>query len=136
MGNMGDGGWEICDDPDVRPIPPCTIYSFGINYDFSFDDEASTVYGCHVFSFDPSMNKLPDKMDRSPLVHFYKVGLSNTATITNNKWALKTFTDIRSMLGHNTKDIDIVKMDIENSEWLALPEMIKSDQLTTVRQLM
>ncbi|CAL1545547.1 unnamed protein product, partial [Lymnaea stagnalis] len=32
------------------PDPPCVIYSFGINYDFSFDDDASKLYGCHVYS--------------------------------------------------------------------------------------
>ena len=29
MGNLADGGWEICDDIEYRPIHPCVIYSFG-----------------------------------------------------------------------------------------------------------
>ncbi|CAG5127799.1 unnamed protein product [Candidula unifasciata] len=127
MGNMGDGGWEICDDPDVRPRPPCIIYSFGISNDFSFDDDASRVYGCHVYSFDPSMTKFADKVERSKLVHFYKIGLSDKSTTASNQWKMKTLADIRTMLGHNNVTIDIIKMDIESSEWSSLPEMIKSE---------
>ncbi|BFZ00525.1 hypothetical protein BsWGS_03564 [Bradybaena similaris] len=136
MGNMGDGGWEICDDPDVRPRPPCIIYSFGINYDFSFDDDASNVYGCHVYSFDPSMKKFEDHVERSKLVHFYKIGLSDSSTTTQDKWKMKTLADIRTMLGHDNVTIDVIKMDIEWSEWPAIPEMIRSGQLKSVRQLM
>ncbi|KAH9512342.1 hypothetical protein Btru_039230 [Bulinus truncatus] len=57
MGRIDEGGWEVCDDPDVRPREPCIIYSFGINNDFSFDDDAAKMYGCHVYSFDPSMTE-------------------------------------------------------------------------------
>ena len=56
LGNLGDGGWEICDDSKVRPAKDCVVYSFGINYDFSFDDYVAKTYGCHVHSFDPRMD--------------------------------------------------------------------------------
>ena len=29
MGKVGDGGWEVCDDYQYRPIKPCIVYSFG-----------------------------------------------------------------------------------------------------------
>ena len=29
MGKVGDGGWEVCDDPPYRPVKPCIVYSFG-----------------------------------------------------------------------------------------------------------
>ena len=29
MGRSGDGGWEVCDDYEYRPIKPCIVYSFG-----------------------------------------------------------------------------------------------------------
>ena len=69
MGNIGDGGWEICDDPAVRPRPGpgCIVYSFGINYDFSFDDHVAQIYGCHVYSFDPSMK---DETHNRLIIHY------------------------------------------------------------------
>ncbi|XP_059167559.1 uncharacterized protein LOC131949713 [Physella acuta] len=137
MGRIGDGGWEICDDPDVRPRDPCIIYSYGINYEFSFDDDAAKVYGCHVYSFDPSMVKWADKVNRSELVHFYKVGLSSkTHVLPKKNWTLYTHGDIRKMLGHQNQTIDVIKMDIEWSEWEAIPEMVASGQLTHVRQFL
>ncbi|KAI8772248.1 uncharacterized protein LOC106077907 [Biomphalaria glabrata] len=136
LGKIGDGGWEICDDPDVRPSDPCIIYSFGINYDFSFDDDAAKVYGCHVYSFDPSMSKEKDQYDRSPNVHFYKIGLDGKTYVNDKKWPLFTFKDICAKLKHENSSLDVVKMDIEHSEWSALPQIAASGQLADVKQLL
>ncbi|CAG5125172.1 unnamed protein product, partial [Candidula unifasciata] len=138
MGNVGDGGWEICDDLKVRPKRPCIVYSFGINYDFSFDDDVARLYGCHVYSFDPSMEKM-ETSNRSVLsshVHFYKIGLSGQTVTLDQGWNLYTLSDIRSRLGHQNAVIDVIKMDIEASEWDALPQMVSSGQLENVRQLL
>ncbi|XP_059178722.1 uncharacterized protein LOC131957906 isoform X2 [Physella acuta] len=137
MGKIGDGGWEICDDPDVRPTAPCIIYSYGIHYDFSFDDDAAKVYGCHVYSFDPSMDKMADQVNRSDFVHFYKVGLSGqTQVLPKHNWKLYTHGDLRKMIGHQDQTIDVIKMDIEAHEWNAIPEMAATGQLTQVKQFL
>ncbi|KAK6962369.1 methyltransferase-like protein 24 [Biomphalaria glabrata] len=136
LGQIDDGGWEVCDDPDVRPREPCTIYSFGINNDFSFDDDAANVYGCHVYSFDPSMSKEKDQYDRSPNVHFYKLGLDGRTYVNDKKWPMSTFKDIRAKLKHQNLTIDVVKMDIEDSEWSTLPQMASSGQLADVKQFL
>ena len=47
-------------EPDLRicmPALPCTVYSFGIDYNWLFD-EMMLDHGCSVWSFDPSL-KLP-----------------------------------------------------------------------------
>ncbi|KAK0048814.1 methyltransferase-like protein 24 [Biomphalaria pfeifferi] len=135
MGNLGDGGWEVCDDPDVRPRDPCIVYSFGINNDFSFDDDVATVYGCHVFSFDPSMTKMPEAINRSDKVHFHRIGLDGRTYVNAINWSLYTLQDIRKKLGHQGEVIDVIKMDIENSEWPAIPEMTESGAFDKVKQL-
>ncbi|XP_059178716.1 uncharacterized protein LOC131957905 [Physella acuta] len=136
MGNLEDGGWEICDDKDVRPTPPCTIYSFGINYDFSFDDDAARYYGCHVFSFDPSMGIAPDRFNRSSHIHFYKLGISHQNVIDSKGWELKTFSALKQLLGHRDNLIQVVKMDIEQAEWKTIEEMSQSGQLATIGQFL
>lgn len=136
MGKIGDGGWEICDDPDIRPRSPCIIYSFGISYDFSFDDDASKNYGCHVYSFDPSMDKMALNVNRSELVHFYKIGLDGKTYTNDKKWPLYSLTDIRKLLGHQNAQIDVIKIDIESSEWPALPQLVEAGELKNVRQLL
>ncbi|KAK0048817.1 methyltransferase-like protein 24 [Biomphalaria pfeifferi] len=136
LGKIDDGGWEVCDDPDVRPRDPCIVYSFGINNDFSFDDDAAKVYGCHVYSFDPSMSNAKDQYDRSSNVHFYKIGLDGRTYVNDKNWPLFTFQDIRAKLKHENSTIDLVKMDIENSEWPSLPQMAASGQLANVKQFL
>ncbi|XP_070209447.1 probable methyltransferase-like protein 24 isoform X2 [Littorina saxatilis] len=136
MGNVGDGGWEICDDYEWRPVQPCIIYSFGINNDFSFDDESGAIYGCDVYAFDPSMKAKTYK--RSDRVMFYSVGIGGKSgdPETNKKgWVLHSFSNIRQMLNH-TKVIDVVKMDVESAEWPSLATMVKEQQLDNVRQLL
>ncbi|XP_070209451.1 probable methyltransferase-like protein 24 isoform X2 [Littorina saxatilis] len=136
MGKVGDGGWEICDDYEWRPVQPCIIYSFGINNDFSFDDQSGTTYGCDVYAFDPSMKAKTYK--RSDRVMFYSVGIGGkSGDPERNKkgWVLHSFSNIRQMLNH-TKVIDVVKMDVESAEWPSLATMVKEQQLDNVRQLL
>nr|KAG5710643.1 hypothetical protein BaRGS_013289 [Batillaria attramentaria] len=138
MGKVGDGGWEVCDDYEYRPIEPCIVYSFGIAYDFSFDDDVAKLYGCHVYSFDPSMGV--SSGDRSPWVHFYNIGLGGEGgklpAGAPTSWEVDSFAGIRRKLEHQKKPIDIVKMDIELSEWQALLDMCRTGELTNVRQLL
>ncbi|XP_076464781.1 putative methyltransferase-like protein 24 [Babylonia areolata] len=137
MGNTGDGGWEVCDDYEYRPMQPCIVYSFGINNDFSFDDDVGRLYGCHVYAFDPSMKQASH--NRSKEVHFFRIGLggkNGRLPRTNAKWHVESLSGIRKMLKHEQVMIDIVKMDIESSEWLTLPDMIETGALNLVRQFM
>ena len=47
-----DGEWRVC----LAKLPPkeCVVYSFGVGWDWSFDDDMAR--RCDVFSFDPSMD--------------------------------------------------------------------------------
>ena len=76
-----DGQKTICLDPAVRPEAyKCLVYSFGIHYDWSFD-EALEKYGCEVFAFDPSMNET--NHNHSRWIYFYNLGLSDRDYINN-----------------------------------------------------
>lgn len=136
MGGIGDGGWEVCDDSDVRPQKPCIIYSFGINYDFTFDDDAAAVYECQVYSFDPSLTRLADQFNRSERVSFHKIGLDERTYTNARNWSMFSYTDIRKRLGHAKEDICLVKMDIEGAERVAIPDMLERGELDSVRQLL
>jgi hypothetical protein len=133
-----DGHKAVCLDQIISPVyNNCLVYSFGINHMWTFD-EAMELYKCQVFSFDPSMNVKTH--DRSPYIHFYNIGLAGENRLDpTTGWNLKTATSIYQMLssrhGANTP-IDVLKMDIEFSEWEALPEMLQSGFLAgKVKQL-
>ena len=138
IGNIKDGGWEVCNDINFRPVRNnCLIYSFGINYDWSFDDDVTNEYGCELHAFDPSMSVKSHQ--RSHLISFYDEGLSFkkiTTKVRGKEWRLSDLNSIVNKLGHRKRVIDILKIDIESSEKMALPAMIKSGVLENVVQLL
>ena len=68
-----DGQKAVCIDPSVAPQPKnCIVYSFGINNEWSFDEDDMEIYGCEVFAFDPSGMK---HHNYSQHIHFYSWGL-------------------------------------------------------------
>ena len=137
IGHIQDGGWNLCHDREFRPRKPCIVYSFGISDDWSFDEEMSRTYGCRVFSFDPSLGR--ENFQHSEQVWFYNFGLGGQDKILKVNetvsWDIKTLETIKRELNHSGKVIDVLKIDIEDSEWTTLPQMLSSGVLGNVRQL-
>ncbi|KAK3800454.1 hypothetical protein RRG08_004866 [Elysia crispata] len=139
------GNWAACMDHPFTVTPPCIVYSFGIAFDFSFDD-AMAKHGCQVYSFDPSMGK-PD-YQRSKNSWFYNLGLSSYNTDKHRApvdgryvkkpqiWKLRTLTSIKKMLGHTGKAIDVLKIDIEGFEWKVLDNLMETGELKLLRQFL
>lgn len=138
-----DGQKAVCiDPPSVAPKSRnCTVYSFGINNEWSFDD-AMERYGCQVYAFDPSMAEVEDRFDRSHAIHFYKLGLgvrdeSILKEGETSGWRMRTLSTIYQLLGHEAQEkvIDYLKIDIEGSEWEVLSQIMESGMLANVRQI-
>ena len=125
FGNRGDGGYEVCLDPPlIRRDGYCVLFSFGINNDFSFDDSVGRRLKCKVHSFDPSM-KVKDYA-RSSHAYFHNIGIGAANYKTSSGWIMYRFSDIRSILGYGV--IDIVKLDVEQSDWPVLKDIIDSGE--------
>ncbi|XP_032235023.2 uncharacterized protein LOC5510066 [Nematostella vectensis] len=132
-----DGAWDVCFDKDAGLTEwHCTVYSFGISDDFSFDDCLGE-YGCHVYSFDPTNGM--EEHRRSDGVYFYDTGLSTTDQERTNgseydrqdkdMWRARTLASIVKELNHTKRLIDVVKIDIEWDEWNCLPQMLADGTL-------
>lgn len=137
----------VCLDDDVKPNSRnCTVYSFGVGADTTFDDMAS-YYGCDIFMFDPTINGSELQMTNSEREAFYPWGLSsfhykqNFSIEYDGKPTEKlegeftTYEDIRKRLGHQKRDVNYLKLDIENMEWSVLPQLVKGGHLDRVSQL-
>ena len=49
-----DGAWFVCFDKGLELVEnKCTVLSFGIHQDYTFDIKANNDYKCQVESFDP-----------------------------------------------------------------------------------
>ncbi|KAI9559265.1 hypothetical protein GHT06_016054 [Daphnia sinensis] len=130
-----DGQKCVCIDPRIAPLSgQCLVYSFGINNEWSFDEQMES-YGCQVFAFDPSMNQPPH--NHSSAIHFYDWGLGDRDEKLPNNWQIHSLSSIYNNLTawHGSVIIDYLKIDIEGAEWRALPEIMNSGLLSRIRQL-
>ncbi|XP_071537011.1 uncharacterized protein [Panulirus ornatus] len=111
----------VCLDPkfNIRP-GNCTVLSFGIDNEWSFDDDFDA-FGCKVYSFDPTMGK--EDHDRSRNIKFLSLGISNADSIRTvgmdanfKPHKVSRFVTILERLNLTHTPIDYVKMDVEWSE--------------------
>jgi len=144
-GAAHDGGWNICVDDDVQGPKqglPCVVYSFGGRLDWSF--ELSVVgKGCEVYTFDPTVSVLPadtpdDMVDvlcanvshacgrnPDPRIHFMGIGLHGADLEVPGLGPVKRLSTFMQQLGHES--IDLLKVDIEASEWPWFLTLSKED---------
>jgi FkbM family methyltransferase len=128
------------------------VYSFGIGEDISFDESVINSYGCNVFAFDPTPKSIEwvKNQGLSPKFSFYEYGidaktgfvnfnlpknenyvsgsvLNHQNVNQNNKVSvpMKCFKDITDALGH--KHIDVLKIDIEGSEYVVIDDILSSE---------
>ncbi len=127
------------------------IYSIGIGEDISFDEQLIKKYNCEVFGFDftPKSIKWIQNNSISEKFHFKTFGIGTKTGKTtfffpknselvsgsvikhNNinpesgvEVEIKTLEDIMANLNH--KKVDILKMDIEGSEYEVLENILNS----------
>jgi len=142
------GGFYVC--PEFLN-ENSIVYSFGIGEDISFDRAIVQNNHCHVFAFDPTPKSinwiknqdLPEKFiffdfgvsDKSGYVDFYLPKdphhVSGSVAVQSNinvkekvHVKMKSVEDIINELGH--KRIDVLKMDIEGSEYDVMESILNA----------
>jgi hypothetical protein len=89
VGRSGDGGKWICGMGRLEALPPgeCTVYSYGVRTEVSFEVELARRTRCHIRAFDPSVSKLPALASGVASITFESYGLSN---VTDPKSRMET----------------------------------------------
>ena len=119
-------GWTVClDDLLNQPRNNCLVYSFGVADQWGFESDMG-LFGCEVHAFDPTINH-PASL--APNVTFHHFGLYggprdksdaikfSSKTYGNIKGKMYHLQDIIVMLGHQHRNISIMKLDCEGCEW-------------------
>jgi FkbM family methyltransferase len=164
IGKLSEGGKILCNplayryygsDDDTRKKilkegkssgpegEQCNIFSFGVRDDISFEIEFAKLTKCQIFTFDPSVNSLPDKSKvmtpcesnsqqqqqlRSDAklhtnncggnITFDSVGLGikeKKIRKQRQTWLLKSINQL--MNEKNITHLHLLKIDIEGGEW-------------------
>lgn len=120
-----DGGKWVCGVKEMQGRP-CTVYSFGSHGEDEFEAAAAEVAPlCEIHIFDPTPNggeKLAQVKKRWG-AHFHEVGLcmgADSFTAGGVKYPCRSLQATMEALGHTS--IDVLKMDIEGSEWAVLAD--------------
>ena len=138
-------------DPSLIPKGGI-VYSFGIGEDISFDTAMIQKHDCQVYGFDPtpkSINWIANNPPAGKNFHFHPYGIGQKTEnaifrlpknqnhvsgsvfrhqlVDDNNCIevpLKSFKDIIKSLNHER--IDVLKMDIEGSEYAVIKDILES----------
>jgi len=130
------------------------VYSFGIGEDISFDEDIINNYGCNIYAYDPTPKSKDfiHKKTLSPLFHYFDIGIADydgttkfylpendeyVSCTTYNRWGydeqekkpievkVKKLSSL--MKENNHTEIDLLKMDVEGSEYKVVKDIISSN---------
>jgi len=125
LGALGDGGKWVCGISRLATKPNCVIYSFGINYESSFEAALlSRTRECQVWGYDFSVRSFGPQIPatQSYRTHFHSFGLAGWDHVTEGH-KMYTLQSLMALNGHTF--IDILKIDIEGWEFDAITAIVK-----------
>ncbi len=109
IGRLSDGGKWLCRFRYYEKLEDCTVLSFGINGEYTFEIELLRRTKCRIFGFDASVN-IPEAFLGNPRFTFVQKFLGPNVNATH--------TTLQEIVGnYSISKIDLIKMDIEGSEW-------------------
>ncbi|XP_006822373.1 putative methyltransferase-like protein 24 [Saccoglossus kowalevskii] len=134
--------WRVCYDSNhvgreyQSEDMSCLVYSFGTNpQDRTFDLELLD-RGCEVHVFSPTTKTVGKSASNERMV-FHKTSLDWRDTMMNphvaSSWRTRRLSGIMSDLGHT--EIDILRANLESSEWKVLENIVAEGTSQRIQQL-
>lgn len=106
---------------------PCVFYSFGIDFDHSFDDDLVRRWGCKGFLFDPSI-VMPSVLKTGSML-FFSLGLRMLEETRTQRglhdWVYVSLPGIARLFRH--RHLDVVKIDCEGCEYSVARDVAAED---------
>jgi len=127
IGRVGDGGKWICGVDVLKEREKCVVYSYGVNKDLSFELELIGRTGCEVHGFDPTVGGVPPDCKGNEHITFHKQALGPVSGPSAVFMMVETLLDTMKRQGHTF--LDVLKVDIEGSEWDTFKAMLPEKAL-------
>ncbi|CAL8097743.1 unnamed protein product [Orchesella dallaii] len=133
VGRDGDGGKWVCGVERLTTgAEPCVTYSFGVSGDSSFEADLLQRTNCIIYAYDPTVQSIGKPLTpNNPRVKFHQVGIGFMDTTQGN---LRTLKSLMKSNGHEW--IDILKIDVEGSEYPSLFRVMDDFQTIPFGQLL
>jgi len=125
VGDIGDGGKWICGMTNLLQVDDCVVYSLGSNGKHDFEDDILKYTPCEVHVFDMDDFSYVFFGTRARF-HKSKIGDGTKGTDSIDGWMRK--------LGHD--HIDVLKIDIEGSEYDAFESLSKMTPQPWIGQIL
>jgi hypothetical protein len=130
VGAAGDGAKWTCGIDNLarkaKARGDCLVYSLGSNNNFDFEkdllDRLDDNCEVHVFDHTVQVWRTPKSTQR---IFTHSFALTSEEQAKAKGSPFKSYQEIRRILGHEKRYIDIFKIDIEGSEYEVLPEVLK-----------
>ncbi len=129
VGRLGDGGKWVCGMSKYEALPkrkPCIIYSFGIQFESSFEEGYLERTHCEIWGYDYSVSKFGEQLkgiERKSHAHFTQAGIAGK-TDTTKEPPFYSIQDLMELNGHD--HVDVLKIDIEGAEFESMSSLVKS----------
>ena len=106
---------------------PCVVYSFGVQYESSFEENLLRRTSCEVFGIDFSVVEFGEQLssltsEQKSRAHFRQVGIAGKTDRLHDP-PFFSIQDLMKANGHEY--IDILKMDIEGYEFESMASLIQ-----------
>lgn len=128
VGRLGDGGKWVCGMSKYETLPmgrECVIYSFGIQFESSFEEGFLERTGCEIWGYDYSVSEFGQQLkgaERKSRAHFTQAGIGGTTDESEDP-PFYSIQDLMDMNGHDR--VDVLKMDIEGAEFETMASLVK-----------
>ena len=128
VGAKGDGGKWVCDPYRYKQHFDCLIYSVGSNGEFSFEIEMKNLLPhCQIHTFDSKPYTCP-----ANVCTFHQITFGDGITPPNSK----TWSTVIHELHHESRSIDVLKIDIEGGEYTFFPLLWNSTKSAHPQQIL
>lgn len=128
LGREGDGGYLVSKEAITNAD---VLLGYGVQDDISFEEDFSKTYNKPSYGFDCGSKEIKTT---TPLTHFISECIATDKFLYNSTSSMKVSSFSQQIKNLNLEDKKIfIKMDIEGSEYEALPEIISnSDNITGI----